>query len=77
MPMANDELCGTNADGSKNGDYCTYCYENGAFTADCTMEEMIDFCVKPMVEANPAMSAEEAKGMMQKVFPNLKRWQQA
>ena len=77
MPMANDELCGANADGSKNGDYCKYCYENGAFTADCTMEEMIDFCVKPMVEANPAMSAEEAKGMMQKVFPNLKRWQQA
>ena len=77
MPMVNDELCGTNADGGKNGDYCKYCYENGAFTADCTMEEMIDFCVKPMVEANPAMSAEEAKGMMQKVFPNLKRWQQA
>ena len=36
---------GTEADGTKSREYCNYCYENGAFTANCTMEEMIDFCV--------------------------------
>ena len=44
MPMT-EELYGSNKDGSKNEDYCIYCYENGEFTADISMEEMIDFCV--------------------------------
>lgn len=74
MPITGAEVCGTNKDGSKNADYCSYCYENGSFTADCTMEEMIEFCVAPMVQANPGMSPEAAKGMMQNFFPTLKRW---
>ena len=46
MPMGQtDEFYGTEADGTKSREYCNYCYENGAFTANCTMEEMIDFCV--------------------------------
>lgn len=74
MPM-DETLFGTEADGTKNADYCHYCYEIGAFTADCTMDEMIDFCVKPMVEETPGMTADAAREMMQKFFPQLKRWQ--
>ena len=37
MPL-NPEVLGTNADGSKNEDYCTYCYQNGAFASECTMQ---------------------------------------
>ena len=40
MPLTEDVL-GTNADGSKNEDYCMYCYRDGKFLQDCTMEEMI------------------------------------
>jgi hypothetical protein len=40
MPL-NDHVLGTNADGSKNEDYCMYCYKDGKFLQDCTMEEMI------------------------------------
>ena len=29
-PLTNDEDFGTNADGSKNEDYCKHCYVNGA-----------------------------------------------
>jgi hypothetical protein len=77
MPLgADDEAYGTNADGSKNEDYCRYCFVNGKFTADCTMDEMIEFCVPHMVAANSGMSAEEARSMMKGVFPALKRWQQ-
>jgi hypothetical protein len=31
----------------KAKDYCKYCYEYGAFSADCTMLQMIDYCVQP------------------------------
>ena len=73
---ATDEMYGTEADGIKNGDYCKYCYENGKFTADCTMDEMIDFCVPHMASANSGMSEEDARKMMSEFFPTLKRWKQ-
>lgn len=76
MPMGEtDELYGTEADGTKSRDYCSYCYANGAFTANCTMEEMIKFCVKPTVENVPGMTEESARAMMHEHFPQLKRWQ--
>ena len=38
MPMTADEQFGRNVDGSKNGEYCSYCYRDGAFTEDCAMD---------------------------------------
>lgn len=77
MPMGNaDELYGTNSDGSKSEDYCKYCFENGTFTSNATMEEMIELCVPHMASANSGMSEDEARKMMQKFFPLLKRWKQ-
>lgn len=74
MPLMEEELLGTNLDGSKNQDYCMYCYEKGDFKADITMEEMIEFCIPHMVKANPKMTQEEAKKTMAGFFPRLKRW---
>lgn len=75
MPMGEtDEMYGTEKDGSISKDYCKYCYDKGEFLADCTMEEMIEFCIPPVLEANPEMTAEKARSMMQEWFPNLKRW---
>ena len=37
MPL-NPEVLGTEKDGSKNEEYCTYCYADGHFTVECTME---------------------------------------
>jgi hypothetical protein len=76
MPMSDAGLYGTNADGSKSGDYCKYCYENGVFAQDCTMDEMIAFCVPHMVSAHADMSEDEARKMMREFFPTLKRWHQ-
>ena len=45
MPLSH-EVLGTNADGSKNDDYCIYCYKNGKFLQDCTMDEMIEHCAQ-------------------------------
>ena len=75
MPMTGQEhLYGTEADGSKSADYCQYCYADGAFTFNGSMEEMIEICVKPVVESNPGMTDTAAREMMQKFFPMLKRW---
>ena len=77
MPLT-DEVLGTNADGSKNEEYCMYCYKDGAFTNDYTMEEMIEFCSQFVDEVNKnmpkPMTKEEYKGMMRQFFPTLKRW---
>lgn len=72
MPMT-DEDFGTEKDGSKSEEYCKYCYQNGEFTSDITMEEMIDFCVPKTAEAT-GMSEEEARKMSEEFFPQLKRW---
>ena len=75
MPMdAAGEMYGTNADGSKNSDYCKYCYEKGAFTSESTMDEMIEVCVPHMATPDSGMTADEARKMMKEFFPNLKRW---
>lgn len=79
MPMAT-EIYGTNADGSLNEDYCMYCYKDGAFVgpADCTMEQMIDFCAQFTDEMNKHtglnLTPEQAKEQMRQFFPHLKRW---
>ncbi len=58
MPLT-EEVLGTNADGSKNEDYCMYCYKDGKFLQDCTMEEMIEHCAQ-FVNAVEAMNANPA-----------------
>lgn len=74
IPLEGDELLGTNDDGSKNNLYCKYCYEDGKFTWNCTMEEMIHFCVPHIKEANPNLTSEEASKIMRKILPTLERW---
>lgn len=76
MPMGEtDELYGTEQNGSKSNDYCSYCYENGAFTFNGSLDEMIEICIPPMVESNPDMTPEKAREMMWQFMPTLKRWQ--
>ena len=39
MPLTKNEDCGTNADGSKNFDYCKYCYADGKFLHDAARHD--------------------------------------
>jgi hypothetical protein len=41
---------GTNADGSLNPKYCSYCYQSGAFTFNGTVDEMQEFCRNKVIE---------------------------
>ena len=77
MPLT-EEVLGTNADGSKNEDYCMYCYRDGKFLQDCTMDEMIEHCAQFVGAVNEGLenpiTKEEYIGMMKTYFPQLKRW---
>lgn len=77
MPI-DDSTFGTEADGSKNEEYCHYCYANGHFTNDFTMDEMIQHNVEYLDEFNKdsevKVTKEEAITMMKEFFPQLKRW---
>ena len=73
MPLgADDSLCGADADGKTNTDYCKYCYENGKFTSDVDLEGMIEECVPHMVASG--MPEAQAREMMRQFLPHLKRW---
>jgi len=72
MPMRTLEQFGTNKNGSRIEDYCNYCFKDGQFTSDSTMEEMIEICSKYVTHT----SRENAIAEMRAFYPSLKRWAQ-
>lgn len=75
MPMGDtNEFYGLETNGQKSEDYCKYCYENGSFKYDCTIDEMIEICTPHVVEGNEGMSKEQAYNMLKQFLPSLKRW---
>lgn len=80
MPLTAPEHFGTNKDGSRNEDYCAYCYSKGDFTEDLTMDEMIEHCAQFVDEFNKdnelSLTKEQAISQMKEFFPQLKRWKQ-
>lgn len=77
MPLEKPEDFGTAKSGIRVNDYCQYCFRDGAFiTPDITKLQMIDLCVKMMVERG-VMPETQARALMTEVIPQLKRWRSA
>lgn len=73
MPLTIQDQLGTNKDGSKNPEYCVYCFEQGEFKQpDLTMEQMVEVCV-PFLKLQ-GMEEEKARSLMLASLPSLKRW---
>jgi hypothetical protein len=72
MPLDNEEIRGTEKDGSKSSEYCIYCYKDGAFTnPDMTMGQMETMVKMQMEKRNiPANITTMAVNSL----PGLKRW---
>ena len=72
MPLSDEAV-------SDNPDYCKYCFADGHFTQDCTMDEMIEVCVQFLDEFNKNtglnLTADEYREQLRQYFPTLKRWQ--
>ncbi len=77
MPLS-EQFLGTNADGTKTQEYCIYCFKDGAFTQDVTMDQMIEHCLKYLDQFNAVggtqLTPETAREQMRQFFPHLKRW---
>ena len=77
MPMSATEHFGTNSNGSPNTDYCCFCFQNGNFTHNLSMEETImnsvSFLDSEKVDGR-TLTKEEAALKMHIHFPTLKRW---
>ena len=72
MPLTADDQYGTHADGTVCLDYCKYCYHDGEFVDQVTMEEYIDMCAQ--FGAQAGMTNEQMRAHCQQLFPLLKRW---
>ena len=72
MPIKKDPAGGgTNADGTKSGMYCSFCYQKGAFTRDCTAGEMQEFCKGKLKEMG---FSRFLTWLMTSNIPRLARW---
>lgn len=78
MPLNDGALCGTNQDQSRREEYCIYCFKDGQFTKDCTMDEMIELCARFVDEYNQRagtyITREQYIKKVKTYFPELKRW---
>ena len=72
MPMQAPQDFGSNADGSRNQEYCHYCFQDGAFVnPEASMQEVIDISVAAMRNMHmPEALIEQTK----QYIPTLKRW---
>ena len=73
MPMNDDSVFGTEKDETKNLDYCVYCYKNGKFIDDVSMEKYIEMNVPFYIQAG-MKSPDDMRRHCEKIFPTLKRW---
>ena len=72
MPIDNVADRGTEKDGSKNNEYCKYCYQNGAFiNPDMSFDEMKSLVITQMEKMN--LPADIIQNSVRSL-PDLKRW---
>jgi hypothetical protein len=74
MPLTKSEDHGTEKDGSKNEKYCHYCFQNGKFTSDMSLDEMIEVSAKGWSDQDQKVSLMQARAQMKHMLPYLERW---
>ena len=68
MPLTPEQM-GRNPDGTLSRHYCKWCWDNGDFLRDCTLEEMVEQCL-PHMPGDP----EANRTYMAELLPTLDRW---
>lgn len=72
MPIEDPAMQGTEKDGSKNSEYCKYCYQDGAFVnPGMTLDEMRSLVIEKMEEKKVPEDIIEASV---NCLTHLKRW---
>lgn len=70
MPLDDDSTISKEQDGSMNEKFCKWCYADGQYSHECTMEEMIEEILPNMNWPNP----DEARKFLRDQLPHLERW---
>lgn len=70
MPLE-DTIISREQDGTRNEEYCKWCYADGTFTYS-DMDDLIDVCVPHM--ASQGFSEEQARSYMKEMLPKLDYW---
>ncbi|MFH1212328.1 MAG: zinc ribbon domain-containing protein [Candidatus Woesearchaeota archaeon] len=74
MPLQKNSDYGTNKDGTKNSEYCCFCFREGKFTDEgITMNEKKEQLVRIAVEKMD-MPEEKVRVLANVTLPKLKRW---
>ena len=73
MPLG-EGFYGTNADGSRQSEYCKFCFASGAFAdPSLTVERMIQRSVDHM-KRELGFDQEKSEQLARSAIPNLARW---
>ena len=78
-PMAEQDDFGTKKDGSKNTDYCRFCFHDGEFTDECATAEQKADHIALVVGKMKGSSEQQVKDKAKKYLPmlkELKRWRE-
>jgi len=78
MHLKSVEDFGTEADNGINIDYCLYCFKDGSFTGNPSMDEMVEINLNYLdhwnTEQGTNYTKEEARNILKEHLPTLKRW---
>ena len=78
MPLTQIEEIGTESDGGVSVDYCHFCYKDGAFTHNRSIDEMIEANLQFLDQWNAGQgtsyTADQARDILKVHLANLKRW---
>lgn len=73
MPFYQESDHGTESDGTASADFCSWCYREGIFLEDESLEDLIERCAPSMAESCH-ITRDEAVSFMGALLPSLKRW---
>lgn len=78
MPLKQIDDLGANADKTANTEYCRYCFNDGKFSHERTIEEMVESNLKFLDEFNAGngtnYTPDEARIILKMHLAALKRW---
>lgn len=80
MDISKEEHKGSNADGTLSVDYCAYCYKDGTFANELTLEQYVEIGLEYSPEYQGADTETEKKKIKEQTrayLSQLKRWQEA
>ena len=76
MMFTDPDQHGHEADGTEVADLCRWCYDDGAWVENVSMDDMIEDYAPRMAEA-VGWSVDECASLMGAVLPTLRRWRDA